>query len=476
MLTGATFQSLLLAAVCLASRAATLERTVRLLETLDLPGGDEKDSVSSLLKDRTDTVTRTHSIDSPLLTISLQNPQTAQTSAPNVHEEEDEEDGVRIHEGFGRATADGNEDRLNERQTYDGSRNTTESADGASLPWSLTTPPIAVLLRTDTLQLGASNEDRRLNADTITSSPSDAPTANPTSITSGDSTGPTLLDTADTWTEPVHLRAEEVSVLPSSQEVSTEATMSSEDLPLIFEPFEDVTPPGGSVSSSEVSVAMAPAAVTAGDTELEQMVSMDTERTSSDVRLSGTSGAERSRASVTESDPSEKPKQNDDVTQSSVTHQPLMVVHVAASKPKTDTEDLETKEEPDEDEEDEEMDSDEEEEESEEDLMESTMAPHTRPPYSLIPPPPVWVQRNQGLVRSWVELIREKAGYVSGMLAPVGIGIAGALLLVGALYSIRLIHRKRRDSFKHQRRKPPREVRSGPDNAMLLADSSEDEF
>lgn len=43
------------------------------------------------------------------------------------------------------------------------------------------------------------------------------------------------------------------------------------------------------------------------------------------------------------------------------------------------------------------MDSDEEEEESEEDLMESTVAPHTRPPYSLIPPPPVWVQRNQGL-------------------------------------------------------------------------------
>lgn len=106
---------------------------------------------------------------------------------------------------------------------------------------------------------------------------------------------------------------EEVSVLPSSQEVSTEATMSSEDLPLIFEPFEDVTPPGGSVSSSEVSVTMAPAAVTAGDTELEQMVSMDTEHTSSDVRLSGTSVAERSRASVTESDPSEKPEQSKNV-------------------------------------------------------------------------------------------------------------------------------------------------------------------
>lgn len=201
MLAGATFQSLLLAAVCLASRAATLERTVRPLETLERPGGDDKD------KDRTHTVTRTLSIDSPLLTISLQNPQTAQTSAPNVQHGRDEEEGVRIHEGFGRATADGNGDRLNERRTYDGSWNTTESADGASLPWSLTTPPTADLLRTDTLQLGASNEDRRLNADTIASSPSDAPTANPTSITSGDSTGPTLLDTADTWTEPVHLRA-----------------------------------------------------------------------------------------------------------------------------------------------------------------------------------------------------------------------------------------------------------------------------
>lgn len=39
------------------------------------------------------------------------------------------------------------------------------------------------------------------------------------------------------------------------------------------------------------------------------------------------------------------------------------------------------------------------------------------------------------------------------MLAPVGIGIMGALLIVGVLYSIRMIHRKRRNSFKHQRRK-----------------------
>lgn len=97
------------------------------------------------------------------------------------------------------------------------------------------------------------------------------------------------------------------------------------------------------------------------------------------------------------------------------------------------------------------------------------------------------------------------------MLAPVGIGITGALLIVGALYSIRMIHRKRRNSFKHQRRKvrqpevntlliyhlfhlllrinlllsvtfvfPPQQPRdpgtTRQDQAMLLADSSEDEF
>ncbi|MEQ2211616.1 hypothetical protein XENOCAPTIV_009417, partial [Xenoophorus captivus] len=73
------------------------------------------------------------------------------------------------------------------------------------------------------------------------------------------------------------------------------------------------------------------------------------------------------------------------------------------------------------------------EEDSEEDLTETTKTSSTQAPYSLIPPPP--------------------AGYVSGMLAPVGIGITGALLIVGALYSIRMLHRKRRNSFKHQRRK-----------------------
>uniref|UniRef100_A0A8C4XGL2 Armadillo-like helical domain-containing protein 4 n=1 Tax=Erpetoichthys calabaricus TaxID=27687 RepID=A0A8C4XGL2_ERPCA len=86
-----------------------------------------------------------------------------------------------------------------------------------------------------------------------------------------------------------------------------------------------------------------------------------------------------------------------------------------------------------------------------------------------------WAQRNQGLVQSLVEKIRDKAGYVSSMLAPVGIGIAGALFILGALYSIKVIHRKRKSSFKRQRRKH-REMSTRQDRVMLLADSSEDEF
>lgn len=37
------------------------------------------------------------------------------------------------------------------------------------------------------------------------------------------------------------------------------------------------------------------------------------------------------------------------------------------------------------------------EEDSEEDQTETSKTSSTQPPYSLIPPPPVWVQRNQGL-------------------------------------------------------------------------------
>lgn len=86
-----------------------------------------------------------------------------------------------------------------------------------------------------------------------------------------------------------------------------------------------------------------------------------------------------------------------------------------------------------------------------------------------------WEQQNQGLVRSWMEKLKDKAGYMSGMLVPVGVGIAGALLILGALYSIKIMNRRRRNGFKRHKRKQ-REFNSMQDRVMLLADSSEDEF
>ncbi|XP_058521355.1 armadillo-like helical domain-containing protein 4 [Ochotona princeps] len=85
-----------------------------------------------------------------------------------------------------------------------------------------------------------------------------------------------------------------------------------------------------------------------------------------------------------------------------------------------------------------------------------------------------WKQQNQGLVRSWMEKLKDKAGYMSGMLVPVGVGIAGALFILGALYSIKVMNRRRRNGFKRHKRK--REFNSMQDRVMLLADSSEDEF
>nr|KAF6499057.1 armadillo like helical domain containing 4 [Molossus molossus] len=86
-----------------------------------------------------------------------------------------------------------------------------------------------------------------------------------------------------------------------------------------------------------------------------------------------------------------------------------------------------------------------------------------------------WEQQNQGLVRSWMEKLKDKAGYMSGMLAPVGVGIAGALFILGAFYSIKVMNRRRRNGFKRHKRKQ-REFNSMQDRVMLLADSSEDEF
>ncbi|KAK3516081.1 hypothetical protein QTP70_005218 [Hemibagrus guttatus] len=299
-----------------------------------------------------------------------------------------------------------------------------------------------------------------------------------------------LVELGDTWTEPVHLQGvEEASVLPLLQEVGTEATMSSEDLPLIFEPFDDVTPSSSSALASELSVAMVPATGMLSETELEQTLSMDTDHSlhqsfpgpsdwPSPWQMSGAENSDTvsssqmpiigpfSEADVEHSERTER-LQNPIVLSTSVdvlrlspspvsaTTQQVADVkstHSAVLKPVSGLEELESQE--NEDEEDDYADeSEEDEEESEEELTEIPVHSPTRPPYILIPPPPVWGQRNQGLIRSWVKLIREKAGYVSGMLAPVGIGIAGALLIVGALYGIRMIHRKRKNSLKHQRRK-----------------------
>ncbi|KAM7395662.1 hypothetical protein PAMA_007097 [Pampus argenteus] len=322
------------------------------------------------------------------------------------------------------------------------------------------------------------------------------------------------------WTEAARPSGVD-TLVPLSQDEATEGTMSSEALPLIFEPFEDVTAEGAAAAvtlvpgSAQPPAAMATRGMPLSEVDLDQLVTVETD---SDGPSQAppllmpdwtspwqTSGAElpepisSSGPSVSQRRPGTEPGLSEDLSDKDAVRTPnleenppvsgpslssfqraMTTVTMATRQPvhksRSGLEEMESEEEPEEDEEDENSEESVE-EESEEDLTETPITSSTQPPYSLIPPPPVWVQRNQGLMRSWVELIREKAGYVSGMLAPVGIGITGALLIVGALYSIRMIHRKRRNSFKHQRRKQPREPgTSRQDQAMLLADSSEDEF
>ncbi|CAL8315989.1 unnamed protein product [Merluccius merluccius] len=328
------------------------------------------------------------------------------------------------------------------------------------------------------------------------------------------------------WSEAA--RESEVDTeVPLSQDQSTEGTMSSEALPLIFDPFDDVTPQGAATAAAAAGVtgAAAPggpqppiaAKATVGtfpsEAAFDRLVTVETDgdgpshpppmlmpEWTSPWQTSGTElepSTSPDPAAPPPPGPSERQtmKDSDKVAKlegaSSVSVLPASsllssgkpvteATHRHVSKSTSGLEEMESEEEPDEDEEDENTEESDEDDEEDEEQTETPAS--TRPPYSLIPPPPVWVQHNQGLMRSWMELIREKAGYVSGMLAPVGIGIAGAILIVGALYSIRMIHRRRRNSFKYQRRKvrqqeQPREIGpSRPDQAMLLADSSEDEF
>ncbi|XP_036405115.1 nascent polypeptide-associated complex subunit alpha, muscle-specific form-like isoform X2 [Megalops cyprinoides] len=290
-------------------------------------------------------------------------------------------------------------------------------------------------------------------------------------------------------------------------EPDREGTLSPDHLPLLFEPLDDVmpeatgaAPPGGSLP--QPSNGMGPEA------ELVEMVTVDEDGPPSEDllpdspslawQMSGSEIPDAVGSSVLPSftappsgpllrtaDPEER-SMTDTATEDrpisvetpppSATGQTLLatvarVTGLSLSKPKSGLEELEYEEEHDEDEEDEDTDDYEEEEEHE---TEAPVLAATPPAYSHVPRPPLWVQRNHGLVRSWVEKIRDEAGYVSGMLAPVGIGIAGALLILGVLYSIRAAHRKRRNTIKQQRRK--REMTSRQDQAMLLADSSEDEL
>ncbi|KAM8831582.1 uncharacterized protein armh4 isoform 2-T4 [Spinachia spinachia] len=298
-------------------------------------------------------------------------------------------------------------------------------------------------------------------------------------------------DGADTlWTEASRPGGGDTAAPPSQDEV-TEGTMSSEALPLIFEPFEDATseavaPAAGSARPPVAAETPQPEADGPSDAPSLLMPDWTSPWQTSGGELlepGGPSGPSPPQQHAGAEDHSERARTPDPEVSSF--QRAMTTVTTAtrhpAHKSRSGLEEMESEEEPDEDE-DEETSEDSAEDDSEEDQTETQKTPSTRPPYSLIPPPPVWFQRNQGLMRSWVELIREKAGYVSGMLVPVGIGITGALLIVGALYSIRVIHRKRRNSFKHHRRKvgqqeQPREPVTGPqDQAMLLADSSEDEF
>ncbi|KAJ0061238.1 hypothetical protein NL108_013906, partial [Boleophthalmus pectinirostris] len=193
--------------------------------------------------------------------------------------------------------------------------------------------------------------------------------------------------------------------------------MSSESLPLIFEPLEDVSPEGALSdrlrpgpdtveTDSEAPPPLLPDWTSPGQTsgtELEEPIrSSDTSQGAGAVRTSNLE--ENSQSARPSLSSLQRPTTTVTMTTATMTTATMTTHHQHHPKSRPGFDEMESDaEDRDEDEEN----SEESVEESEEEMSEAPDT-STPPPYSLIPPPPVWVQRNQGLMRSWVELIREK--------------------------------------------------------------------
>ncbi|TRZ03295.1 hypothetical protein DNTS_029415, partial [Danionella cerebrum] len=300
-------------------------------------------------------------------------------------------------------------------------------------------PPLKTLQRNDTLLLfkhisTSSEEDAAPQPDTI--HPLTSTSAGFTTLAlSTSTTNPPVSTSRDSsWSPADHLSTEPDGVLSWPETLSSDESMSSEDLPLIFEPFEDTT-----VSPKLLTPEKKHTAAPELSLPAEIMTTPSTEASAEIRNTAGTSSSSENQRTPASSKSKSK-------SSSAITPSTSSSTFITASRfrLRTTSDPVETTQE----EADEEMDS---EEESEEDLSESTQSPHTRAPFTLLPRPhpPVWLQMNQGL--------------------------AGVLLLVGALYSIRVIHRRRKQGFKHHNRKQAEEPNE-PDNTLLLMESSEDEL
>ncbi|KAJ8269956.1 hypothetical protein GJAV_G00108660 [Gymnothorax javanicus] len=304
-----------------------------------------------------------------------------------------------------------------------------------------------------------------------------------------------------------------------SEDMDRAGTLFPGHLPLLFDPADDAdpeavvsTPPGGSTMTLQPSGAMQ----SSDEEELVDVTTADADHTISDESLPGPSDSLSSPWQMSGSEipeavstavllsttapPAGLPQEQQDSEEhgatemATETHPILSTVPPSSDagatllttvagtaglplpKPKSGLEQLEYEEEHDEDEDEEDEDTeDSEEDESHEEESEAPPHPLTPPTFSHVPRPHLWAQRHYSLMRGWVEKIRDEAGYASGMLAPVGIGIAGALVILGILYSARAAHRKRRNHIKQRRRKQS-QMTTRQDQAMLLADSSEDEL